>query len=56
MAAGGEYDPPFKPTDVPDGLFHPVKVYPLLVGSGRVNGLPKLKLALVGETVPLFAA
>ena len=56
IAAGGEYVPPFNPTEVPDGLFHPVKVYPLRVGKGSVNGLPKLKFALVGETVPLFAA
>ena len=44
------------PTEVPDGLFQPVKLKPLLVGSGRISGVPKLKLSVAVETVPPFAS
>ena len=44
------------PTEAPDGLFQPVKLKPLLVGSGRTSGVPKLKLPLAVETVPPLAS
>ena len=52
----GEYAPPLRPRLFPavDVSNQPKKLYPLRVGSGKTSAEPVLKVAEVGETVPLI--
>ena len=56
MLADGEKVAPSIPTKAFDGLFHPTKELPTLVGNGSTSGVPRLKLTVVGVSVPPSSA
>jgi hypothetical protein len=53
----GVYEDPALPINEPpdEAVYHPLKVYPLLLGVGRVTELPAFTASEAGLTVPPFA-